>query len=60
MPLQQLRKEVLMDWDLTPVECRQLLLVVINQNHLMTEVRKTGPRNQTNVSGTHHSNLHQK
>ena len=50
MTLQQFRQETLMNGNLSAPQRSQLLLVVIDQDHLVAHVRKTGSRHQPHVA----------
>jgi hypothetical protein len=58
MPFQQLWQELLMDRDLPLFQRSQLPLIVVHENHLVTQIRKTSSGHQAHVTGTHHRNPH--
>ena len=47
-----------MNWDLSLVERIELLLVVVNQDDLMTHVSKTRARHQSDISRSHYGDVH--
>jgi hypothetical protein len=46
------------DRDLAIVQRRQLLLIVVDENDVVTEIGKAGASDQSYVSGTYYSDAH--
>jgi hypothetical protein len=58
MPHQQLGQESFMNRHLAVPERRDFLFVVIDQDNLVPQIRKTRSRYQTHVPGTDHRDAH--
>src|SRR4029077_2998767 len=58
MPRQQLGQKSFMNRYLSVSECRNSLLVVIDQDDLMPQIRKTRSRHQPHIPGTDHRDAH--
>src|SRR5262249_28397907 len=56
MARQQLRQELLMNGHMPRLQRRKLFVVVIDYDDVMTKIRKTGPRDQPDISRTHNRN----
>jgi hypothetical protein len=59
MARQQLRQELLMNGHMPRLQRRKLFVVVIDYDDVMTKIRKTGPRDQPDISRTHNRNAHE-
>ena len=58
MALQQFGKKIFVDWNFAGPQRLQLLLVVVDQNDVVSEIGKTSPGHQSNIARTHHRNVH--
>ena len=58
MAVQQLRQKLLVDGNLAILERRQFALVVIDQDDVVSKVRKTGACHQPDVSGAYDRDPH--
>ena len=56
--LSKLWQESLVNRYFAIAQSRQLLLIVVDQDDIVSEIGKTRARHQPNVSRTHHRNLH--
>jgi hypothetical protein len=54
----EFRQELLVDRTLAGMQRRQLRLVIVDKNNVVTEIGKAGARDQSYVSGTYDSDAH--
>ena len=54
----QIIKAGLIDWDDALFQLFNLGRIFIDANHVVTEIRKTNTRNQADIAGANHRNLH--
>ena len=50
--MNNLFKSRLVNWHLAGLQLLDLLRVVVDANHIMTDIGETGARHQANVTGT--------
>ncbi len=55
---EQFRKILFMDERLAALKSRNFLLVIVNTDHVVSDLRKARCSNETDVTGTYNSNLH--
>jgi hypothetical protein len=58
MAVQKFGKKLLVDGNFTAVQRCEFLLVVVDQDHVMTKVREAGARDQSDVSRTYDGDTH--
>ena len=58
MALQQFRQEVFVDGNFAGFQSGNFGLVVVDQDHFVSEVGKTRTRNQSHITRTYDCNMH--
>ena len=48
----------LVDRNFTPLQRRNLLLIIIDTDNMVSEIGKTRPRHQPDIAGAYHGNTH--
>jgi hypothetical protein len=59
VPAEEFRKKFLVDGNLTAIQSRKFLLIIVYQDHFVPKVGEAGTRDQSNISGTYNCDTHE-